>query len=281
MIRNHIHTLFLFHILLLIQGHAEAQHTPLSTEQLTGNLSGATSLSVTPSGVIYISEETRNRFLVLSPEGERTDSLGARGSGDYRFSSPRSIDATNGLKIYIADHNNGRVQLYDRRLQYLSSISASKIGRNARLRPSLVTSGSGNDLYIYDADQHRIFIFDHNGNYSGDIDLRRNHIGEISQMKSSGDELLLLEPLPGVIHRFESAGLYRNFIGGFQHATSFHPAGDQIWASYPNRIVRHGRTGNRNQVLLFEHGEEITDMALNRNKLFLLTETQLMTAQIE
>ncbi|MFO7846401.1 MAG: hypothetical protein R6V27_07560 [Balneolaceae bacterium] len=267
-------------VLFIFDQPAAAQDSALNAEPVGGTFSGASSLSITPSGTVYITEQRRNRFLVLSQTGQRIDSLGASGSGDYRFDHPLSIDATNGLRIYVADRNNGRVQLFDRRLQYLSSISASKIPQISQFRPERIATGSGNELLVYDSDHHIIFTFDHNGNYDGEIDLRKNQVGEVSQMKANGSELLLLDSVPGVVHRFEAIGAYKNFIGGFRQARAIYPSEDRIWAAYPGRIVEHGQTGNRINEYTLQQEIDVVDMAVYRNNLYLLTQTQLFTARI-
>ena len=162
---------------------AQAQTQTTEFISVASSLDGASSLSVTPSGRIYLTESNRHRLLVISPDGVRSDSLGARGSGDYRFDEPVSVDATNGLKIYVADQNNGRIQLFDRRFQFLSTISADKIDGTNRFRPSQLQIGNSGDLFVYDTDRHKVFIFDPFGNFS-----RSDRSEELSDTLSDSHE---------------------------------------------------------------------------------------------
>lgn len=266
--------------LFLKAGEVKAQSLQLDFRPVSTALNDAGSISITPSGLIYIVETDRHRMLVLSSDGERVDSVGSQGRGDYRFDRPVSIDATNGLKIYVADRNNGRVQLFDRRLQYLSSITSDKIdNRNLFLPSQLVVSKIG-DLIVYDADQHLVHIFDPNGNYSREIDLRRHQIGSNLQMEISDSVLLLYDIDQGVIHRFSVDGGYLNFIGGFNDAGSIFGSESSIWAVYPDHLIKYTRQGVPIQSYKIRQSLPAKDFSIFENTVFLLTAGQLFKADI-
>lgn len=258
-----------------------AQSSTITLQPIATSLDGATSLSVTPTGLIYLTEKNRHRFLVMTASGERTDSLGALGSGDYRFNQPVSIDATNGLKIYVADQNNGRVQLYDRRFQYLSSITGDKIKQGSRFRPSQLQVSSSGDLFTYDADRHIIHVFDPLGNYNREIDLRSWQIGSDIHMKMSGSVLMIFDSDRGIIHKFTADGGYLNFIGGFSGAIKFHGTQSDIWAVFNNRVVRFNMLGEPLQT--YGLGQKLmpVDLYIHQDRLLILLNDQLLTAQIE
>lgn len=273
--------ILLIFTLLLGAGEVKAQSQQLDFRPVSTALNDAGSISITPSGLIYIVETNRHRMLVLSSDGERIDSLGSQGRGDYRFNRPVSIDATNGLKIYVADRNNGRVQLFDRRLQYLSSITSDKIDNRNRFQPAQLVVSKIGDLIVYDSDQHLIHIFDPNGNYSRAIDLRRYQIGSNLQLKISDSILLFYDPDQGVIHRFSVDGGYLNFIGGFKDAMSIYGSDSNIWAVYADRIVRHTRRGEPVQTYKFNQSLPVKDLSIFENTVFLLTARQLLKADLQ
>lgn len=257
------------------------QSSILNLKPLATSLDGATSMSVTPTGLIYLTEKNNHRVLILTIHGVRTDSLGALGSGDYRFNEPVSVDATNGLKIYVADQSNTRVQLYDRRFQYLSSITEDKLEQWNRFRPAQIQVSSSGDLFVYDSDQHIIHVFDPLGNYSREIDLRSYQIGSDIHMKISGSVLLILDLSRGIIHKFTADGGYLNFIGGFSGAIKIHGTESGIWAVFKDRVTRFSSAGESLQTYSF--GTDVTplDLYIHQNRVFILLHDQLLTAQLK
>jgi hypothetical protein len=258
-----------------------AQSNILKLDLVTSPLDGASSLSVTPAGLIFLTEKNRHRLLVVTADGERTDSLGARGSGDYRFNMPVSVDATNGLKIYVADQNNGRVQLYDRRFQYLSSVTADKIDQETRFRPSQLQISNSGDLFVYDSDLHIIYIFDPLGNYSRKIDLRSFQVGSDIHMKISGSVLLIFDSDRGIIHKFNADGGYLNFIGGFSGAIKIHGTESGLWAVFNDRVTRFNTVGEPLQTYKFEQQLMPEDLYIHQSVVYILTKDQLLSCQFE
>jgi len=258
-----------------------AQSGSINLDTLTTSLDGASSLSVTPSGLIFLTEKNKHRLLVVSLGGQRIDSLGARGSGDYRFNMPVSVDATNGLKIYVSDQNNGRVQLYDRRFQYLSSITADKIDRVTRFQPSQLQVSNSGDLFVYDSDLHVIYIFDPFGNFGRRIELRDFQIGSDIHMKLSGSILLILDSGRGIIHKFNADGGYLNFIGGFSGAKKIHGTQSGIWAVFGDRLIHYSTLGAPLQIYTFDEQHMPEDLYIHQSIAYILTEDQLLSAIIE
>lgn len=269
--------LFLF----LLTAAYRSGHEPVSLQKVDGNLAGAVSLSITPEGLIYIAEHQRHRFLVLNRQGNRTDSLGAQGSGDYRFDGPVSVQATNGLKIYVSDLNNNRVQLFDRRHQFLSSVTAEKVGRPARFTPAHIAVNRSNELFIYDSSRHVIYLFDLNGNFRRELDLRPYRLDSVSKITFLNSTLLLLDSQKGVVHRFDDNGGYQNFIGGFDGAASIHGEGDHIWVVFPARIARLTGRGSLVQNFPLEREYSFTDLSVDRNTIYLLTAKSLYKTTAE
>lgn len=249
---------------------AQAELTPTG-----GYLEGAVSISVIPSGQIYLVEQNRHRFLVLTKNGIRVDSLGSQGSGDYRFAQPASIDATNGLKIYVADKNNSRVQIYDRRFQYLSSVTEEKLDNHTRFSPVQLAVSSSNELFVYDDSEYVVHKFDSNGNYEISIDLQRYRIRHVTQMKMAGTMLLLLDSRQGVLHRFQADGGYLNFIGGFDRSLAIHGSENHIWAAFNDRIVQYSHQGAELQTIRLERSYPFTDLSVSDNIAYLLTPPRL------
>lgn len=261
---------------------SESPDSNSTLSPLGGGLDGATSISIIPSGEIYITERIRHRFLVLNSAGLRIDSVGSQGRNDYRFDSPVSINATNGLKIYIADQNNNRVQLFDRRHQYLSSFTSEKLERQNRFKPTLLTVSPSNELFVYDPDQFLIYKFDSNGNYSRELNLRQYNVRNVSQLKMSGSVLLLYDNRDGLLHRFQSDGGYLNFIAGFDNAIAIYGAENHIWALFEDRVEKFTHRGASVAAFPFQETiSNVTDLSIFGNTAYILTSNQLYTAIIE
>lgn len=259
----------------------QAQTQKIDFFSIVSSLEEASSLSIAPSGHIYLTETNRHRLLVVSPDGVRSDSLGARGSGDYRFNEPVSVDATNGLKIYVADQNNGRIQLFDRRFQYLSTVSVDKIDGTNRFLPSQLQVSNSGDLYVYDSDRHVVYIFDTFGNFSREIDLRSFQIGSELHMKVIGSLLLILDQEAGVIHKFSADGGYMNFIGGFSGVSKIHGTPSDIWSLYADKVVKFSFQGESLRSYSFPNPVNPSDLFVHQNSLYVLSNNQLLKAQIE
>ena len=270
--------LFLFVIL----SFAESNDRSVSLTPLGGQLDGATSLSITPTGNMYITESNKHRFLVYNSVGIRVDSVGSQGRGDYRFDRPVSIHATNGLRIFVADRNNSRVQLFDRRHQYLTSISAGNIDRQAQFKPTLLTVSSSNELFVFDPDRFVVYKFDANGNYSRELNLRQFSVRNLNQLKISGSLLLLLDSRQGVIHRFSGDGGYLNFISGFDGVKAIHATESEIWALFEDRIDKFTIRGAVIESYRFADPlAGITDLHIAGNRAYILTENQLYRTAVE
>jgi len=254
----------------------------LTLSPFVAGLDGATSISIVPNGDIYITERNRHRFLVLNHAGIRIDSVGGQGSGNYRFDGPVSINATNGLKIYVADQNNNRVQMFDRRHQYLSSVTSEKLERQRRFRPGSLTVSPANELFVYDPERFLIHKFDSNGNYRTELNLRQYRVRNLSQIKMAGQILLLFDDRNGVLHRFQTDGGYINFIAGFDEAKAIFGTPNHIWALFEDRLEQFSHRGASLAAYPFgEPLQNITDLSVSDNRVFVLTSNQLYTAIIE
>lgn len=276
-----IKPVFIFSILLWLTFLSSSGEDPIDLLPLPVKFDGAVSLSITPQGMIYIAEQKRHRFMVLNPNGVRVDSLGAQGSGDYRFDSPVSIQATNGLRIYVADRNNSRVQLYDRRHQYLTTITAEKVNQPGRFSPEQIVVNRSNELFIYDSERHVIYMFDSNGNFSRELDLRPYRMGSVTKMTFLESVLLILDSEKGVIHRFDNNGGYLNFIGGFSGATSIYGENEHIWAAFPDRVEKFTDRGRSIREILFNREYVFSDLSVHQNTIYLLSSQALYKASAE
>jgi hypothetical protein len=244
----------------------------------------AVSIDYTSSDdVLFIVEQGRNRILRLSSDGIRTDSVGSRGSGDYRFDRPSSVDATNGLQIFVADQNNARIQLFERRLSYISTIRApgDRQGINpVFFSPALVTVNSFGDVFVYDAESGQILRYNRNGRFDLAIPLSVTEFeGRAGTLDTHEDRLFIGERESGLLHEFSARGAYRGFLPASRGFRSIYIKAGRIWGA-DNESVKVLNLNGR-ELFSFSHNvpDEISGIAVSRRQIFLLTQSGLYSAE--
>ncbi len=207
---------------------------------LVTGLEDARSISISTLGHLFVAESGRHRILMFTDSGERMDSVGRLGNGDYQFDTPVAIDPTNELKIYVADRNNRRIQIFDRRLQYLSTISLpERAARRLSYRPTLLTVDQSGRLYFFDDESHRVYRFDSSGQFDLSFELysEEERIQPVS-MDIRDNELWVIGERGLLLHRFSSGGSYLGFLYSPEPALSLRIVGDQLWLLGQNNLLR-------------------------------------------
>lgn len=270
---------------------AAAGESELSASAATAPVSGATPWPVLISGLreavaidavpgqsrIFIIEQGRHRLLVVDENGQRLDSLGVRGRSDYRFDTPVSLDATNGLQLFISDRNNGRIQRYDRRLSYLSTLSMEGSGdAPGFFRPGPLAVNTFGDLFVADTDAGELLRFDQNGRLQQRTDLRDTELMlPLRGMMVQDDIIFVLESERGLVHELGVQGSWRRFLAGTEGSLALAADRDGFWVIGPDELLLLSRQGS----IIFRklHGihAEPTGIAAGREALFVLTRTQL------
>ncbi len=253
----------------------------LTFNPIVTGLRGASSVYVTPSREVFITETGRHRYLVTDTSGKRIDSLGSRGVGDYRFDRPVSIDATNGMRIFVADKNNRRVQVFDRRRQFLSSITAPDRPEIRRdyFEPSLLTVNTFSELFVYDDDSRSIFKYDQQGRFSQMISLRGYEVNfPITALKAHEDILYIGDPEIGVMHQIRTGGAYAGFTGGTGILRGISISDGTIWAVNDNELLRINFRGRVVGRYTHNIGNQISGVAASERSVFILTNDALHRA---
>lgn len=243
---------------------------------LVSGLRDAAALDVVPTdGRILILERGRHRLLVIGDDGTRLDSLGVRGRGNYRFDTPESLDATNGLQLFVSDLNNGRVQQFDRRLSYLSSIKPSGAAdSDGFFRPGPLVVNTFGELFVTDADSGELLRFDRNGRLLQRTDLRDSELMlPVRGMLVREDVLFILESGRGLVHELGSQGSWRRFIAGTEGSMAVAAERDLFWVISAGELAAFSWEGREMQ--RFRHGisEPATGLAAGVEALYVLTAT--------
>ncbi len=206
-------------LLLLLAIPVMAQNNDvLKPKILLSGLKNASSLYAAPSGLLFIAETGKNRVLVVSAKGERVDSLGNTGPGNYQFDTPLDVDATNGLKIYVADYNNHRIQIYDRHFQYLTTIDkSSNFDQDTDYEPTKLCVNNRGELFFYDDNSGDIVKYNSRGEYDQKFIALSDEISNPpSFMTTIDDQIYIGDPNQGVVHIISNDGRYIGFLGGVQ-----------------------------------------------------------------
>ncbi len=231
---------------------------------------------------IYIVESGRNRLITLDTGGNRTDSVGSRGSGDSRFDRPSDIDATNGMRIYVADLQNNRVQLFDRRLAYLSTIKppSDRQGVNpAFFSPAAVSVNAFDEIYVYDSDSETILKFDRNGRLQSLITLNSYDIElPLRALLAHEDQLFVLEAERGLIHELSSGGGYRGFTAGAPDVKAMYLKNRRIWALSSDSLYIISLSGRIEHTVSHNLTGPIRGVAVSRNRVYGLIPDALSAA---
>ncbi|MDZ7805652.1 MAG: hypothetical protein U5K71_00885 [Gracilimonas sp.] len=255
-------------ILLSFSGTLSAQ----TLQDIYSNLDIATSMSVTPNA-IYIVEQGKDRLLKLDHTGKLLDTIGGRGSGDYQFSKPVDVDATNGLKIFITDQNNRRIQVFDRRGQFLSSISErSSFVNSRRYHPNQLSVSDLGEIYFWDNESRLIRRFDMDYNFEDEFRISSD-IRSVDDLQVTSAEILILDKSTESIHRLSPNGGYSGFYP-VENIKAFYVNEQGMWLAYENRVVYEQENGEI-QEFEFEKNVQPIDIHVQSGSIFILTRGEL------
>lgn len=249
-------------------------------EMITSNLQKPVSIDVTGLETMFVVEEGNNRFLLFDLKGNRIDSTGNQGFGDYQFDSPRDIDGGNGLKIYVSDYNNRRIQIYDRRLQYLTTIKPREGQRFFDFyKPTELAVTNRSELYFYDEANKTIIKY----NFQGELDvtfsarLERVTLPPVD-LNTLDDRLLVADVKKGVIHEFSSNGQYLKFWGRFTDLRGMDVTRKWIWVLTAEHVHRFNLRGVNEKIISLGSVTNALDIAAYNQSIFILTENDIWKA---
>ncbi|MEX0610283.1 MAG: hypothetical protein WD016_08675 [Balneolaceae bacterium] len=245
-------------------------------ELLYKNLDNATSLDVTPNA-IYIVEQGRNRLLQLDHSGELLESMGGRGSGDYQFSRPIDVDATNGLKVYVSDYNNRRVKVLGRRGEFLSQITALKhFGRQRNISPTQISVDELGQVIFYDESTNSIQRINEEADLIDEFRLD-NEILRVDDMILVGQLLFILDSEAELIHVLSENGNYELFYPA-KDVFAFHTDGETIWKSFASRLVIENRN-SEDRIIEFGERIPVVDIDVMDGTMYVLGDQALYKIQ--
>lgn len=131
-----------------------------------GNFTNASSISINPTGYLFVSDVSSNEVYKLDTLGNELKSIGGYGWDEYSFDEPIDVFATT-LNVYVCDKNNDRVQIFDKDLNFLTNFNTNNIDNPDLAFAYPICSGisSQGDIYVLDSDNQRILKY----NLSGEL----------------------------------------------------------------------------------------------------------------
>ncbi|MEQ8523406.1 NHL repeat-containing protein [Gracilimonas sp.] len=252
--------------LLLFFSFPSLKAQPL--QKIYSGLDNATSLYVTQNS-IYVVEQGNNRLLKLDHSGKLLETIGGKGSGNYQFSKPVDVDATNGLKIFVTDYNNRRVQVFDKRGQYLSSISASDtFGDNRPYNPTQIAVNGLGEVFFVDEAENYIRRFDLDSNLLDEFRIS-SEIESVNEMGVTSREILILDKKSATIHRLALNGSYQGFYAA-DGVRALFTTEQGLWKSFSNRIEFENRSKQKKTIQLTSE-VNVVDVQVLEGIAFILT----------
>lgn len=250
-------------------------------QPIYSGLDNATSLYVTQNS-IYVVEQGKNRLLKLDHSGKLIETMGGKGSGNYQFSKPMDVDATNGLKVFVTDYNNRRVQVFDKRGQYLSSISASDaFGSNRPYNPTQIAVNGLGEVFFVDEAENYILRFDLDSNLLDEFRIP-SEVKSVDEMGITFDEIQILDKKSETIHRLSISGGYFGFYPaeGVHSISSSTSVRSGIWMLYEERALLESRSGSVQIVIDFMEQIKAVDSHAHDDFLYILTRSGLYKTSI-
>jgi hypothetical protein len=267
---------YLITILLIIGigGMTCVKAQPLYPVLVFDGLSQASALDISTDGELFIVESGKNRVIKLDINGTLIDSFGGRGSGDYQFDQPNSLEATNGLKVYISDLGNRRIQMYDNRNQFLGSITSPNLSK-FRFDPTFIGVDGYGNVITYLKTDHLIVRFGLMGRLDLEIGPLQDYgINRVSGFLVHKDRYFVTDPSQGLLHRFSAEGEYLNFISGYPGILALSADDEHLFLVNSNTLFIADREGKlKSKIPISE--SRYTAVAVLDSNLFLLTESSL------
>ena len=130
-----------------------------------GQFMWPSSIAISNSDKIYVSDEYLNKITIMTTEGKFISSFGQFGKGDGEFDGPNGLVFDNENNLYVVDHRNGRIQVFDEEGNFIHKFSSQGESEGKLNLPWGITFNSDDRLYVSDWGNHRIQEFTTNGEF--------------------------------------------------------------------------------------------------------------------
>ena len=130
-----------------------------SRGEAVGQFAEPRGITVTPDGLVAVSDTLNNRIQVLDPEGHFIRKFGCFGSGRCQFQRPAGLAYRDNAELYIADQYNNRIQIWSLDGRFVDAFGSEGKNVGQFQKPTDVAVSPSGDIVIADANNDRIQIW--------------------------------------------------------------------------------------------------------------------------
>ena len=135
-----------------VKSPVEKLGTPILT---LGGVRKPRGVAINQRGEVVVTEYSGHCVSVFSPNGEKLQSFGTRGSGQGQFDFPCGVAVDGDGNILVADFNNYRIQKFTAEGQFLAAVSGSL---KFDYSTDMAFNTSNNKVYVVDYGNHRVQV---------------------------------------------------------------------------------------------------------------------------
>lgn len=252
-----------------------------------GSFQHATRIAFDIRGRCFVVDRGSNSLAVFSPQLDPPASLGGFGWDMAAFDGPSGI-ASDGLSVFVSDEGNHRIIRYDQSMAPNSTLTT----RDSSFAPARfgfplgVALSLQGELYVLDGENDRVVKFDSRMRFErsfGGIEAGAGRLRQPLDIQiGANGQVLVLEP--GRIVQFDYAGNYVRRIGEglLTNARGFGVTDAGVVVVDSANLKFFDERGDRilEPLIISDAGEELMDVAVRDNKIFLLTTRRVLVFRI-
>ncbi len=125
-----------------------------------GEFNHPQSVTLAPSGNVFVADTDNNRIVELAPSGAFVGEFGQLGSGDGRLHNPTGVAVDAAGRVYVVDATNNRVEVFDESGQYIAKWGLRGTGLGEFSQPSAIAVGCEGSVFVADTNNNRVERFD-------------------------------------------------------------------------------------------------------------------------
>jgi hypothetical protein len=244
-----------------------------------GEFKNAASFALSDAGFIYLVDSEANEITKLDTLGKVVLTIGGFGSGSETFDEPSDIYATT-LNIYVCDKNNDRIVFLDKDLNYLSQLGPDFKDSESFSYPEAAAISPQGDLFVLDSDNQRILKYDLNGKFLtqiGNYDSGEFYLNNpLDFVTTNRGDIVVLDENKILVYDQYGNGL--KLFSAPSGAHSLNYSGNPLLIITPDSVYYtelYSPAPKINSVNLTDAGSDIRDAAISKNKIFVLTKSDI------
>ena len=237
---------------------------------------------------MYVIDNTTEKVLQYSLNGELLHQIGGNGWGNYEFNQLTDICVTP-LHVYVVDYNNKRIQQYDKQFNYIQTLGEdffSKLNIGT-VQPRATTISQQGEMFILDSESKRILKFNSTKNFEKEFGNYQSNITLKNPISLVGNENTIFLLDENTIVLFDIFGNYLSSINidsslTHQNISIFN---NTILLTTSKKIIGFSLQGEIVFSLSIEqfssdNVKEFKDVVGNNSSLYILTPNKIIVTPI-